>query len=117
MPNTMKVQLAEKLRKVRGYWTEDGLVVWDGPSNKGVVLQNGVPYVSFELDPELEGDKLVRFTTRRMKPRYVRQFSRKLVKTILREEFTALSPEVFDPESPNLAGVREQAVRSWLQNL
>jgi hypothetical protein len=116
MPNTMKVQLAKKLREARGYWIEDGLVVWNGPRNKGVVFQNGVPYVSFELDPELEGDKLVRFTTRRMKSRYVRQFSRRLTKTILRKEYTELAPEVFDTEKPCLEGVKEE-VRAWLQNL
>lgn len=119
MPNTMKTELVEALQEKRGcFWMDSNLVVWDGPSNKGVLMLSKSSHAPFELDPDLEGAHLMRFTTRRMKRAFIRQCSRKFSRALcLSEGLIELPADVFDEEQPDLAKVPDDELREWLRFL
>lgn len=119
MPNTMKAELVDTLQQKRGcFWMDKSLVVWDGPSNKGVLMLSKSSVAPFELDADLEGAHLMRFTTRRMKRAFIRQCSRKLSKSIcLSDDFVELPAAVFDEEQPDLTKVEDGELREWLSYL
>jgi hypothetical protein len=119
VPNEMKAELVKNLQGERGcFWMDKSLVVWDGPSNKGVMMLSKSSVAPFELDSGLEGVKLVRFTTRRMKNQFVRQCSRRLSKAVcLKDGFIELPDSVFDAEKPDLSRVEDEEVREWLMML
>lgn len=119
MPNVVKNRVVESLQKKRGcFWVnKKSLVVWDGPNNKGVVMLSKSAHAPFELDPNLEGARLIRFTTRRMKRAFVKRCSRELSRVLyLPNDFINLPAEVFD-EEPELSGVEDLEVRRWLSLL
>jgi len=119
VPNEMKTQLVKNLQAERGcFWMNKNLVIWDGPNNKGTVMLSKTSVAPFELDPELEGALLMRFTTRRMKKAFVRQCSRHIGKAFcLGGGFVDLPAAAFDEETPDLSSVQDKELLSWLMLL
>lgn len=116
MPNGMKTELVKNLQGKRGcFWMDQSLIVWDGPNNKGAVMLSKSSVAPFELDPDLEGAKLMRFTTRRMKSQFIRQCSRRFSKAVWAQDvFVELPAAVFDEESPDLSEVQDEELLTWL---
>lgn len=119
MPNELKTELVKNLQGKRGcFWMDQGLVVWDGPNNKGAVMLSKSSIVPFELDPDLEGTRLMRFTTRRMKRQFIRQCSRRFSKAVWAQDlFVELPAAVFDEENPDMSEVQDGELKKWLRLL